>query len=86
MAETNIEDFVSVLMTFVSWETRRFSRPKKQAVDRYMRTFLRALTRFELEMAIRFHETNGFLDPDLAFKIDQASKGYDRYMSRRSRR
>ena len=86
MAEMHIEDLVSDLMIVVSLETGRFPTPKKQAVERYMRTFLRASTKCELEFAIVFYRTNYFLDPDLTFKIDQASEGYDRYMSKRSRR
>jgi len=58
---------------------------KRQAVERYMRTYLRSLTNVELEFELKFAETNGFVSPTIQFKIDQASKGYDRFMARRSK-
>lgn len=85
MGEANFEDLVSDLMIFVSLETNSFPTPKRLAVERYMRTVLRSFTRYELEFALSFYRTNGFLDPDLTFKINQASKGYDRFMSSRGR-
>ena len=86
MTEDNVEDPVSKLMVYVTLETSNYPRSKKFAVDRYMRTFLRSLTRIELEFASRFYKTNGFLDPDLTFKINQASNGYDRYIISHSSR
>ena len=86
MAETKIEDLVSNLMLFVTLETGKLPRPKRLAVERYMRTFVKSLTRHELELYIGFYATNRSLDPDLTFKINQASEGYNRYMSMRSRR
>jgi len=50
-----------------------------------MRTYLRSLTNVELEFELKFAETNGFVSPTIQFKIDQASKGYDRFMERRSK-
>jgi len=58
---------------------------KRQAVERYMRTYLRSLTNVELEFELKFAETNGFVSPTIQFKIDQASMGYDRFMARRSK-
>lgn len=86
MTEANIEDLVSQLMVYVSSETRNYPRSKKFAVERYMRTFLRSLTIIELEMAIGFYQVNLFLDPDITYKIEQASDGYDRYMTSRASR
>jgi len=81
MKEMETEDLVSILMVYVSRETRDFTTAKRLAVERYMRTLLRALTRAELELALKVCQGSQSLDPDLAFKINQASKGYDRYMS-----
>jgi len=81
MKEMETEDLVSILMVYVSRETRDFTTAKRLAVERYMRTLLRALTRAELELALKVCQGSQSLDPDLAFKVNQASKGYDRYMS-----
>ena len=56
---------------------------KRQAVERYMRTYLRALTVFELEFELKYYDTNGSISPTLQFKVDQASNGYDKFMARR---
>ena len=56
---------------------------KRQAVERYMRTYLRSLTVFELEFELKYYSTNVSISPTLQFKIDQASQGYDRFMARR---
>lgn len=58
---------------------------KRQAVERYMRTYLRALTRAELDFEVRYTDTNASLTPTIVFKIEQASLGYDRYMARRGK-
>jgi len=81
MKEMETEDLVSILMVYVSRETRDFTTAKRLAVERYMRTLLRALTRAELELDLKVCQGSQSLDPDLAFKVNQASKGYDRYMS-----
>lgn len=81
MKEMETEDLVSILMVYVSRETRDFTTAKRLAVERYMRTLLRALTKAELELALKVCQGSQSLDPDLAFKVNQASKGYDRYMS-----
>ncbi len=81
MKEMETEDLISALMWHVSQETRKFSKAKRLAVERYMRTFLRALTRGELDLALKMCDGGQCLDPDLAFKVNQASTGYDRYMS-----
>ncbi len=82
MKEMETEDLMSALMWHVSLETGNFSKAKRLAVERYMRTFLRALTRGELDLALKICDEAQRLDPDLAFKVNQASTGYDRYMSR----
>jgi hypothetical protein len=56
---------------------------KRQAVERYMRTYLRALTRAELDFELRYTDANASLSPTIEFKIRQASKGYDQFMARR---
>ena len=79
--DMDVEELRSFLMVYVSRETRKFSTAKRLAVERYMRTFLRALTKSELEITFKVCHGTGSLDPDLAFKLNQASQGYDRYMS-----
>ena len=81
----NVEDMISDLMIFVHLKTIEFPMPKRHAVDRYMRTVLRSLTKMELKLALDVCKVNGFLDPDLAFKLDQAGRGYDRFMAKRGR-
>jgi len=76
------EDMISEVMITVQTFTDDYPQPKKLAVDRYMRTVLRALTRHELKLAYssyRFRE----LTPDLEFKLNQASRGYDHFMEKR---
>lgn len=79
----NREDIVSNLMVLVRLQTGKFPTSKKLAVDRYMRTFLRSLTSFELEIANQVYENSFALVPDIEFKIAQASEGYDRFMAKR---
>lgn len=77
------EDIVSNLMVLVQMQTGEFPRSKNLAVDRYMRTFLRSLTKYELEIANQVYKNSYSLVPDIEFKINQASEGYDRFMAKR---
>jgi len=83
MENIDREDIVSNLMVLVQMQTAKFPRPKKLAVDRYMRTFLRSLTKYELEIANQVYKNSFSLVPDIEFKINQASEGYDRFMAKR---
>ena len=83
MDEMQTEDLLSALMMYVYLKGREFSTAKMLAVERYMRTYIRALTRGELEMALNACDASQSLDPDLAFKFNQTSMGYDRYVYRR---
>lgn len=56
---------------------------KRQAVERYMRTYLRALTGIELDFEVRYTDTNASLSPTIDFKINQACTGYDNFVARR---
>jgi len=62
---------------------RGISTGKRLAIERYMRTYLKALLDSELKFEIGYFNANGTLSPDLEFKIDQAAKGYDWFMSKR---
>jgi len=62
---------------------RGATEAKRQAVERYMRTYLRALTKLELEFEVRYTDTNASLTPTIEFKIRQATRGYDKFMARR---
>ena len=75
------EDMVSDLMQYVKMETSQFPMNKRSAVERYMRTFLRRLTKNELEAALRIFHKRGILHPDITYKINQASEGYDNHMA-----
>lgn len=75
------EDMVSDLMQYVKMETSQFPMNKRFAVERYMRTFLRRLTKNELEAALRIFHKRGILHPDITYKINQASEGYDNHMA-----
>jgi hypothetical protein len=74
----------NLFVTYIS-PTIEAGEAKRHAVERYMRTYLRSLTNVELEFELKFAETNGFVSPTIQFKIDQASKGYDRFMERRGK-
>ena len=56
---------------------------KRLAIEKYMRTYLRALFDSELKFELQHVLTNGTISPDLEYKIDQAAKGYDWFMSKR---
>jgi len=77
------EDMVSDLMQYVYIETSQFPINKRFAVERYMRTFLRRLTKNELEAALRIFYRRGILHPDITYKINQASEGYDNFIRKR---
>lgn len=77
------EDMVSDLMQYVYIETSKFPINKRFAVERYMRTFLRRLTKNELEAALRVFYRRGILHPDIIYKINQASEGYDNFIRKR---
>jgi len=58
---------------------------KQDAVERYMRTYLRSLTLGELVDAIEWTDQHNEMQPWLENKIDVAVKGYDAYMVRRGK-
>jgi hypothetical protein len=59
---------------------RDTSQAKKLAVKRYMRTFFRAMTDFELDFEFKSVKDNKSLSSDALLKVSQASQGYDRYI------
>ena len=79
------EELISALMAYVFLAGGEFSTAKRLAVSRYMRTFIKTLARGELEMALKFCDADQSLNSDLAFKFNQASMGYDRFIYRRGR-
>ena len=56
------------------------SLKKRQALERYMRTFLRALTIPELEFELKYAEDNDKLSADVEYRLLRASRGYDAYV------
>jgi len=65
------------------------SENKRQALERYMRTYLRGLTPFELEFELKHIENNlahdSGLSPTLRFRLNKASDGYDAFMAKRGK-
>ena len=76
------EEQIGLLFGLVSTAIKG-NEAKRQAVERYMRTYLRALTVFELEFELKYWQGNAAISPTLQFKVDQASNGYDSFMARR---
>lgn len=56
---------------------------KRQAVERYMRTYLRSLLTGEIEFELKYCDDNNSLSSMLQLVVDKASQGYDRFMARR---
>ncbi len=83
MREVNREDIISHLMGQVLLAMNECPTHKRFAIERYMRTFLRSLTLHELQSALEYYDTNIELYPDIAYKVDRAAKGYDRFMAKR---
>jgi hypothetical protein len=83
MENIDREAIISILMVLVQKETSKFPMSKQLAVDRYMRSYIRSLTNFELEIADQIFKNSYVLVPDIKFKIVQASEGYDRFMAKR---
>jgi len=76
------EDIVGYLIGgFISPKIKG-SEHRKQAIERYMRSYLRALTKMELGYELEF-SSMGVLSDMLQYKLDQASAGYDNFMARR---
>ncbi|MFC1992070.1 hypothetical protein ACFLVC_05065 [Chloroflexota bacterium] len=62
---------------------RGYSDKKKLATERYMRSYIKALTIGELKRYIDFINRNGVYHVDIVHKVDQASEGYDKFMQNR---
>ena len=76
------EDMVGYLVGALISPKIEGSEHKKQAVERYMRSYLRALTKMELGYELEFSSMGGLSD-SLQYKLDQASAGYDKFMEKR---
>ena len=65
---------------------RGWSKDKKMAVESYIRNYLKRLTLPELEIDLKllYDDTGKYLIPDLQYKLDKASKGYDAFMAKRA--
>jgi hypothetical protein len=86
MTSENLRDkkerLVGELFIHVSFKIR-YSAKKNDAVKRYMRSYLRALTLPELEFELKYVYVNGFISPTIAYYIEKASRGYDSWVARR---
>ena len=83
--EKTKEELVSDLMHHVQMliYERYYPDNKRLAVERYMRSYLRASTLGELKLYIRLFKSRGILQGDVVHKVDQASEGYDNFMRKR---
>ena len=89
MTSENLQDKKEELVGEVFFYAQmkiRYSAKKTEAVKRYMRSYLRALTLPELEMELKHYEVNLFISPTIAYHIEKASRGYDKWMERRRSR
>ncbi|MFC2022298.1 hypothetical protein ACFLTR_03715 [Chloroflexota bacterium] len=76
------EELVSDLMyqaQMLIWG-RNYPDKKRLAVERYMRSFISALTLGELQSHIGLFRKRGILQYDIVSTVDQASEGYDDYV------
>jgi len=77
-------DTLELLFTYVRIHMPGgISTGKRLAIERYMRTYLKALLDSELKFELGYFNVNGTVSPDLEYKISQAAKGYDWFMSKR---
>lgn len=72
------EELIGLVFGLVS-SAIKGNEAKRQSVGRYMRTYLRALTVFELEFELKYWDTNGSISPTLQFKVDQTIQTLDIY-------
>lgn len=71
---------------------RNISTHKRLAIMRYMKTYIYRMANYEVEKAIEeakkavnLGEGVDKLAPDLAYKLNQASEGYDNWMAKHGR-
>lgn len=64
-------------------DTQRRAIIKLRAMERYMRTFLRSLTIGELEDEVEQVERQQLLSAELMSKMEQASRGFDRFVAKK---
>ena len=71
---------------------RHISTHKRLAVMRYMKTYIYRMADCEVDEAVKegkralkLGEDRDLLAPDLAYKFNQASKGYDNWMAKHGR-
>lgn len=86
--EWTSEELVSYL--FTAWvsphiEITYRGTHKHDAVERYMRTYLRALTLGELRNEVEYTDEHNQLSAWLTYKAEKASQGYDAFMAKRSK-
>lgn len=82
--EIDKEEMVGQLLCgWVSIEGKGWTDKKHSALERYMRTYLRALTYPELEYELKWCEDNNKMSAGLQAKVNQAVEGYDAFMARR---
>ncbi len=82
-AKPDREELLDVLFCGYVSRAIKGNEAKRQAVERYMRTYLRSLLTGEVEFELTHCDTNGSVSPIIQFKIDKASTGYDKFMAKR---
>ncbi len=83
---TDLESLVGAAIMSLPIDEYARTDGKREALKRYMRTYLRALPRPELESELLwFGKTTAFSDSVL-YHLKKASDGYDLFMLRRRHR
>jgi len=86
---TNKEELVAAILCDALQKQLEVCAKREQnklyAIERYMRTYLRGLTPFELEFELKYWDDNKDISPALRFRVQKASDGYDAFMRQRSK-
>ena len=87
LAEGKIEQARDLLILTVDVAIPKdFPMEKRLAVMRYMKTYIRAMADYEIDEFFKLRgDSKDDLPPDVAFKLKQASGGYDDWMVKRGR-
>ena len=78
------EELVGLLLVAYVSPMLKGTEHKKQAVERYMRSYLRGLTYLELRYEEEVCKDVGS-SYNLEYKVKRAQEGYDRFMKRRGK-
>ena len=78
------DELIAGILAEISYP--QWTQDKKMAVESYLRIYLMRLTLPELEFMDKLlYDNVRHLYPDLQFKMDKASRGYDAFMRKRGK-